>query len=195
MVLLSGILTLSYPFLVYFGLEVLQARHIALIALGLLAIRAFTFRDYIREQLAHTWPIVAIMVFFFGLSAILNDELYILFLPALVHFALLLYFASTFFRPPVIIERFARAHLGEPFPKLAELYCRWVTGAWCLFFATNASISLYTVYSGDKWLWTIYNGLISWIALAAFVGIEYACRCLIDPRVKREQAKLSPRSE
>ncbi|WP_156550024.1 hypothetical protein [Gallibacterium salpingitidis] len=74
-----------------------------------------------------------------------------------------------------IIEHFARLQMPD-LPDTAVRYTRNVTKVWSLFFFLNGSIALYTVYSDDLILWTLYNGLISYVLMGILFTGEYLFR-------------------
>jgi uncharacterized membrane protein len=85
------------------------------------------------------------------------------FYPVLVNGAFLTVFAYSLIVPPSTIERLAR--LQEPnLPPAAIAYTRRVTQVWCVFFALNGAIALYTALfsSMAQWsftmaFWRIYS--------------------------------------
>jgi len=74
-----------------------------------------------------------------------------------------------------LVERLAR--LQEPeLPTAAIRYTRRVTRVWCLFFIGNGLFSGWTVWHGDLALWSLYNGLISYLLMGALMAGEYLIR-------------------
>ena len=57
----------------------------------------------------------------------------------------------------------------------AKLYARRVTIAWAIFMGINTIISLGTVFMSD-WVWTLYNGLVSYCLIGAMFIMEYVIR-------------------
>ena len=47
---------------------------------------------------------------------------------------------------------------------------------WCLFFIVNGAIALVTVLSKNQALWTLYNGLISYLLMGTLLGGEWLYR-------------------
>jgi uncharacterized membrane protein len=77
--------------------------------------------------------------------------------------------------PPSIIERIARK-VETDFPDVAIAYTRRVTQIWCIFFIMNGSIALFTALYASPPIWSIYNGLISYILMGLLFSVEYLYR-------------------
>ncbi len=84
-------------------------------------------------------------------------------------------FLVSFIKPPTIIEKIARL-TDESFTDEAIPYTRKVTVVWMLFFLVNASIASYTVLQNNLELWTLYNGLISYLIMGTIFVIEFIVR-------------------
>ena len=112
-----------------------------------------------------------------AILAIWSDGLLPLrFYPLLVNVALLTVFAYSLFFPPSMIERLARLH--EPsFPPAAVGYTRRVTQVWCVFFALNGSVALYTALFASVAQWSFYNGFLAYVLMGILFAGEYCARC------------------
>lgn len=116
--------------------------------------------------------------------ALYDRELSVRLYPAIMNAALLAAFAETLVRGPSMIERFAR--ISEPDLSDAGVrYTRKVTWVWVGFFAINGAIAVATAFYADWPTWTLYNGVIAYVAIAALLGGEY----LVRQRVRREPAQ------
>lgn len=106
--------------------------------------------------------------------------------PVITSLALGFIFAKSLFFPPSLIERLAR--LREPnLDATGVAYTRKVTIAWVVFCCLNALISGATALWADVYLWTLYNGFISYCLMGILMGIEYAIRCLVRlPKLNEE---------
>lgn len=110
-----------------------------------------------------------------GLISLHDRALSVRLYPAFMNAALLGAFAHTLVRGPSMIERFAR--FAEP--DLAESgvrYTRKVTWVWVGFFAVNGAIAVATALYADWQVWTLYNGVIAYVAIALLLGGEYLVR-------------------
>lgn len=110
-----------------------------------------------------------------GLIALYDRDLSVRLYPAFINGALLVAFAQTLVRGPSMIERFAR--LTEPDLGDAGIrYTRKVTWVWVGFFAINGAIAAATAFCADWNVWTLYNGVIAYIAIGILLGGEYLVR-------------------
>jgi uncharacterized membrane protein len=95
--------------------------------------------------------------------------------PVLINVFMLILFGYSLIAPPTAIERIAR--LKEPnLPPIAVTYTRRVTQIWCGFFVINACISLSTALWASPAIWSLYNGLISYLLMGLLFGSEYLFR-------------------
>ncbi|MDE8555447.1 hypothetical protein [Pantoea vagans] len=114
-------------------------------------------------------------------SQLLRAQHLLLWYPVAVNLTMLLVFAASLRSAMPLAERIAR--LREPeLPAAAVSYTRRVTQVWCLFFIGNGSMALLTCLNGDLRLWTLWNGGISYLLIAALMGTEW----LIRQRVRRK---------
>lgn len=119
-------------------------------------------------------PLTGLAVICGGLSLILKDHAWLKLYPVGMSLGALLIFTLTLYRPPSMIERFAR--LVEPdLPASGVRWTRKVTRIWCGFFALNAMIALATVFAPMKY-WIIYNGLLSYLFMGILLLGEYILR-------------------
>ncbi len=177
---LLGVLMVLYPLLVYLGLQQLNVRAIALLLLALALIRFAVVRKATLGRGQGTW-LLLVAVLIALLALVTNEQDYFLFYPFAVNAAMLGLFSSSLIFPPTVIERLAR--LQEPdLPASGVQYTRKVTIAWCCFFVVNGAIALYTALCSSLEIWTLYNGLIAYIAMGALFAGEFAVRHLIVRR-------------
>ena len=108
-------------------------------------------------------------------SLLLTSSWYIKLYPVIVNIILLIVFAHSLYRPPTVIEIFARQK-EQVLSDSALTYIRKVTLAWAIFFLCNGLISLYTVFLSDERYWAIYTGLISYLLIGFFFLIELIIR-------------------
>jgi uncharacterized membrane protein len=158
----------AYPFLVYFGLRTCPPGLVALGLVALLAARAaFGSRKSGRDSLPYLIAGVVAVV----LAA----------RSPMVGFAAV--FGHSLLWPPTIVERIARFSHPE-LPLEVNSYLRKVTIAWLMFFIVNAGISGATAASGSLRLWTLYNGLISYLAMGVMFATEFVVRQFVRRRLR-----------
>ena len=167
-----GLVTISYPFLVWFFHDYLQPRDLALAMAGL-----FLLRAVIRKQSkAKLWiPIYLTCAMFMLLTAFINQTVWLLAYPVFISMVFFAVFTYSLRYPPTIIERLARQEDPDLPPK-GVIYTRKVTLVWSGFFLLNASLSLFTIWYGDPWLWSLYNGGIFYVLMGLLMAIEMFIR-------------------
>jgi len=159
---------LGYPFVVYYAHTRLETRLLGFVMIALVAVAfAIRLRGAGRELMALLKQHIGIVVII-GLAVVLDDRVYLLFLPVVMSLYLLFTFGSTLFRPPSMIERFARM-MEDDLPPFTHPYCRKVTIVWCAFFLANAiGVALLAVYAPLSW-WAVYNGIIFYVLLGILI--------------------------
>lgn len=174
--MLNGIIwamTISYPFLVWFSLDYLQPRYLALALAGLFLLRFFL---YSNRATSGAWPrVLATCPLFLLVIALINETSWLLAYPVFVSLVFFTVFASSLFYPPTVVERLAR--LEDPdLPPKGVAYTRKVTQVWSAFFLVNAAISLVTIWHGDPWLWSLYNGGVFYVLMGLLMAAEMTVR-------------------
>lgn len=154
---LSGIIlliSLSYPFLVYFTELPTSAIALSLVTLSI-----------IKQPVTLTFAPFILFLYW------LDERMY----PVMMSLSFAFLTGWTLFYPPSLIERYAR--MVEPdLDAHGVKYTYYVTVIWLAFSVLNAGISFGTVLINDQDIWFLYNGVISYIMIGLiFVG-EYAFR-------------------
>lgn len=128
---------------------------------------------------ALTWGLLVVAAALAAV-AMVDRELSVRLYPAFMNAAMMVSFAHTLWRPPSMIERFAR--LVEPnLPESGVRYTRAVTWIWVAFFTINGIIAVWTALYASWTTWTLYNGLIAYIA----IGALFVCEMLVRPFFRR----------
>lgn len=171
-----AVLVLLYPIAIYFGLQHFEPKILSLILAALVVIRALFTNSRLLQAIKGLWLIVFIAgITIAGLSFFNNTELGLKLYPAVISTSFLAVFAYSLVKPPSIIERLAR--LQQPdLPESGVNYTQNVTKIWCGFFIFNITVSLYTVFYTDTAIWTLYNGLISYLLMGLLFGTELMYR-------------------
>jgi len=173
--ILVVILITLYPFLVYFGLNYFTLSQIAIVLFAVFASRIVFLR---KNQFAKNWPVLLTVVIgaaLAGLSWLYGNADYLLWYPVGLNAALFVVFSASILFPPTVIEYMARL-TNKNLPENAVRYTRKVTVVWAIFFVINASIAAWTTMHGDMKLWTLYNGLVAYLAIGLIFAIEYLVR-------------------
>lgn len=171
-VVLTGIMLLI-PIATALGLRFVGPWPIILLLVGVIAARVLLPRA-MPAPVAMTACLIAVAFAVLAVSSVSPDlaaRLYPVFMSA----TMLVAFAATLWRPPSMIERFAR--LVEPdIDERGVAYTRRVTMVWVAFFVFNGLVALWTVLNGDLFWWGLYNGLVSYLLAGALFGVEFVIR-------------------
>ena len=173
---------LLYPVLIYFGLNYFSPSQIGIFFLALFAIRSIfvkTRNRAARWQLIFTVTIGGVLA---ALTWVYNSEEYLLWYPVGLNFAFFIIFSYSLYHPPSVIEQLARNFSDREFTEAGITYTRNVTIIWSAFFAINGMISAWTVFYGSMEIWTLYNGLISYLIVGLILGIEVIIRKRVASR-------------
>ena len=175
------VVSLAYPVVVYLALGHVSPRWIALLLVVLGLARAWVTRELF-------WLGAAAVAMLLAAASFLGDfwgplKLY----PALVNGVMFGLFAMSLWRGPSVVERLAR--LRDPdLPPAAVRYTRRVTQVWCGFFVVNGLVATATALWASTAAWTLYNGLLSYVAIGALMGGERLVRRRVRARIAAEDA-------
>lgn len=174
--------TALYPLLSVAGVHFLGAGAVVVLTIVTLGARA-AFRPARQMPAILALAPLAVAFALAGIASIdatLSVRLY----PAFMNLAMLVTFAATLWRPPSMIERFARI-LEPDLPESGVRYTRNVTVVWIAFFAINGGIALWTALYASWRTWTIYNGMLAYLAMGVLFSAEYLVR-------RRVRARYAP---
>ncbi|MFA0567748.1 MAG: septation protein IspZ [Vibrio gallaecicus] len=172
---LSAIILFTYPIAVYFGLNKFGLQAVGLVLVVMFVLRIATGSQAKIKELKHlAWISGCAGIALLSLGILFKQHGWLTFYPVIVNACMLVVFALSLWQPQTIIERLAR--LQEPdLPQSGIDYTRNVTKIWCLFFVVNGSIALYTCFQPLE-VWTLYNGLISYLLAGSLFAIEFFIR-------------------
>lgn len=173
---LATILSLAYPFLVYYLLQkgLTLAVAVLLPVVLLLRLIAGGFKKIIEGIGLFLIGLVMVGLYFLDNQ----NEAFLLLYPVLINLAFLTVFASSLtHKSTPIVEKIATLHVKLELQNSDfKSYCRQVTVAWCLFFIGNGALALATVICGNREIWTLYNGCIAYILIGLMFAGEYLVR-------------------
>ena len=140
-----------------------------------------------------------------AITALADDERYLLTTPALVSATVLVGFANSL-RPGQVpmIERFARL-VGQRLTPGADLspwtvrHCRRFTRAWCAFLALNTAVTAALAWFAPIGWWAAYTGGVAYVLTGALFLAERVARArlarhvpLVVPRAAESAGALEP---
>lgn len=178
-----------YPFLIFYSIVYLDlsprilSLPVFLVALGHLF--AFTGKKSGGVQILRTIVLSLLLGTLAVAAFITNSDTVLRFYPVIMGVTLLTAFSVTLARPPSMILRFALmqdktlASADAETYADAERYCIKVTIVWCLFFIVNTAIALYTTVYASPFVWSLYNGLISYILMGVLFAGEFVVRRIV----------------
>ncbi|MBT5050589.1 MAG: hypothetical protein HOM58_18955 [Rhodospirillaceae bacterium] len=179
-------LIVAYPVIVYFGLDYMDARMIALILILMAMARLFLAKRMNGAAGAmpqSNWIVAALLLV--GILALISNSVVLLqYYPVCMNVLMFILFFTSLLRPPSIIERIARLKTPD-LPEAGIAYTRKVTMVWCGFFIINGSMALYTVLGTGMGFWALYNGLISY----SLMGLLFAGEYLVRRQVQRTNSQ------
>jgi uncharacterized membrane protein len=172
-----------YPVFVFFGLSYLPPSFFGIALLVLLAMR---YGVLLPEERPVLVPLLAVFVTYALVAAVSGSEAMLLYYPAVVNFGLCGVFLNSLRQGDPLLLRIIRAR-GWPMSEHAPIYLYRLTAVWAAFFVANGLVSIWTTTLGIE-AWTLYNGFLSYVAVAVFVGIEYTFRRWYKRRMGVDEA-------
>lgn len=128
-------------------------------------------------------PIAALM-FAGGLySAITQNPVSVFFYPLVINLALFFTFAVSLTTDETIIQKIARKRHGI-LDEDTKSYTRTLTKVWTVFIAFNTVVTAYTIWLQDLEIWSLYNGLISYLTIGILATGEIVFRHFYQQRRK-----------
>jgi uncharacterized membrane protein len=112
---------------------------------------------------------------------LVDGELAVRAYPVAMSLGLAAVFGASLIRRPTIIERIARLRTPDLSDR-GRRYTANVTIVWLIFFVANATASLWTAAAATRETWLLYNGLISYILIAALLAVEWTIRGFVMAR-------------
>ncbi len=164
------LLSVCYPFIVYWGLQHHDFQNLLLLLLLVLILRYWLATER-RERTVIIFTVLAVGL----ISWLVDGQVGLKIYPVMINVGFLAVFVHSLYFPPNIIERFAR--LSEPnlSPKMLS-YTHKVTWVWIGFFLLNGSISTATTLWATNEIWVFYNGFIAYILMGSLFAGEWLVR-------------------
>ncbi|MGL5334591.1 MAG: hypothetical protein ACRC9R_00330 [Enterovibrio sp.] len=176
-----GVLLLSWPFVIWFGLANNSLHWLLPLMILTLVLRLCLISKNTGPMRFMIQCVTIAGLMLCVASTILKTHQLLLFYPVVVNVVMLSVFGGSLWTAMPLVERLARLRTPD-LPPHAVRYTRRVTQVWCLFFVINGSIALFTALHGDMWMWTSWNGMISYLLIGALVAGEWVVRLQVMKR-------------
>lgn len=177
---------LAYPFTMYFAASRVAPKRLLAGVLILLALRA-AFRAWRAPARRWRWLALTVALLLGAVAALFSRgvslahvQLYPVVIDAVFF---LVFFLSLFTRQP-LVERIVRAR-GDALDAQGVCYTRRVTWAWSAVLLANTLIALYTTLYASLAVWTLWNGLLSYL----LIGVTYATEYLVRPYLRENYTR------
>lgn len=181
MILVSVVLM---PLFIFLFLDTIQPRYFAIALISIFGARfLMQFKTLSVQKSTQLWMLLMLI----GLGVIVYHDNHTMLLsyPVLMNAGFLCLFLYTLMFPPTIVEQIARFQ-DPDLPEAGVCYTRQVTKVWCGFFLINGLIAAWTVWYGNRQIWGLYNGLISYLLTGLLMLIEYCIRCRVKRLIEHE---------
>lgn len=153
-----------YPFIIYFGIQVLPTGFFGLVLAILLLMRFGFIRP---EERATALPIGGLLLAYALTAALTGSKQLLLYYPVVVNAVLLILFAGSLRTDEPLLLRIVRAR-GIKISAYGPRYLARLTALWAVFFVINGLIAAWTTTASLQ-VWTLYNGLLSYLIVAVLI--------------------------
>ncbi|AYA65534.1 hypothetical protein [Alteromonas sp. RKMC-009] len=170
--LLFVLVSVAYPFVVWLNIDTIDPRWFGAV---LLLVSIFRLVVAGRSRKTSDWLMTAVIALYCAGVIFLNSEILLKCYPVIMSAGMGLLFLISLLDEHTLIERFARAGGHNP-PAQAKGYLRALSLAWGLLLLLNAAVAAWTAWFSSLAVWTLYNGLLSYLIFAVFVVAELLFR-------------------
>ncbi|MGB8600662.1 MAG: hypothetical protein WCD42_00530 [Rhizomicrobium sp.] len=169
---------IAYPFVVYIFMGRIPLW--CFLALGLAVGGAQSYRlrhnPAIKGWLPAVGAVAVLVIALYFVNARRAVQAY----PIIISLGFAVLFGLTLRFPPTVAERIAR--LSQPdLPPEGVRYTRRVTWVWFAFLLINAATALALTLWGTLTQWTLWCGLLSYVAMGLLFAGEYIVRRIVQP--------------
>ena len=163
---------IALPFLIHFGLHYLSPWVFSLLLWLILLPRILLMPG---SKTLGKAMMAAIVSLFCGAIAWFDSGALLRYYPVLMSVFMAMLFLLSLGAERSLIEYFAQLS-GKTYPPAARHYMRKLTGGWALLLCGNGAVAAYTACCLSPQLWLLYNGMISYGVMAAFMLLEWVYR-------------------
>lgn len=183
---LLAILLLTYPVVVYFGLQYIEPGIVAAFFAIIFILRHLNSPAK-RGTIPHINIVLVTVLSLLAFSVVANSALALKFYPVVMSLSFLAIFGYSLYKPPSVVEIIAG--LREELDEHGIAYTRRVTQVWCVFFILNALIATGTIFHEDEQVWLLYNGFISYVLMGLLMAGEFVVRFFVKKRNAANKAR------
>lgn len=166
--ILALTIAIVYPFAVFFALR--SGLSIRMIGLMLVCVALVSVAKRKSLFLGVCGILLAI------LTLVSESEIFLKLYPVFMNLGVCAMFAVSLKNKPLAQLVAEKQHIAMT--EKSKNYARKVTMVWVVFMGLNTIISFMTVFMSD-WIWTLYNGLISYCLIGIVMAVEYITRLRI----------------
>lgn len=188
-----AVLSVLYPALVFVCLVILKIpmRIFSLFIIFLALVSFLTATGGSNKKQTVRLLASSSLLFAAGILCFLTgSDVFVRLYPVFISIIFLFAFGSTLLIQPSMIFRFAtlqdRSITGSRFEKEIARYCFKVTLVWCAFFICNGSFALYTVLYASPFVWSVYNGGVSYVLMGLLFAGEFVVRRVVNKKMERK---------
>lgn len=179
---LIAIVTVAYPFIVYFSLDKFGPSLLSIALFIILLARVIIRGEFKRpEQYAQLLLVGGLCV----IAALFNSEELLRYYPVMMNLAFAGFFVLSLTTETSLVERFAEMFMEEV-PNEGRPYMRNLSKVWAAILVVNAAIAFYTACCLSLKAWTLYNGFLAYVFLGSFMALEYGYRQI---HIKKHEGK------
>lgn len=169
---LAAVVGLAYPLLVFLALPHISARALLAPALGLIGLRLLGVKGLTAYGATVSLLLAGGVLILLGIFA---PELAIRAYPVVMSLAAASVFGLSLLNGPSLVEQIARRQTPG-LPDAAILYTWRVTLVWTVFLTANALAAAALAVWGTLAQWTLWNGLLSYLAAGLLMAVEWTIR-------------------
>jgi len=178
------IATFIYPFIVFTSIEKIGPASLSIILLCLLVARVVIRGKFNEPEQYLQLALVGSLCL---IAAWQQSEFLLRFYPVAMNLVFSAFFFLSLRKEITLIEKFSQYFVKNPEPHQRK-YMRGLTKAWGLLLLLNACLASYTACCSSLEVWTLYNGVISYVLFGLFSLAELVNRHFYK---KRHFARLA----
>ncbi|WP_455427710.1 hypothetical protein [Dryocola sp. LX212] len=171
---------IGWPFAVWLALTFPHLRWLLPLLALLFVLRLAALRGKTGTLSRAAQGLAGVAIILTLASVGLREARLLMWYPVVVNIVMFALFGGSLFSRMPLIERLARWRDGDLTPAAVH-YTRQVTQVWCIFFVVNGAVALWTCLHDNLYIWTLWNGMLSYLLMGTLFAVEW----LVRLRVKR----------